>query len=189
MHRQENGFSLIEVLIAVLVLALGVIGAAGMQLSALRVSQQSSFQTAAVQLASEIADKMRANDSQMKLNDSRNVFLTVDYQADVHGEPPAPGRLCYADDCSGADLARFDIYEWEKRVRSALPGGRVVICRDAAPWDASAESFTWDCKADPTSSIVVKIGWQEKAPDGSLVRIAGKQFAPSIAMTVQPYTP
>src|SRR5690606_15894095 len=56
----ENGFSLIEVLVAVFVLAVGVIGAAGMQLAALRTTQQSSFQTRALHLAAEMADYMRA---------------------------------------------------------------------------------------------------------------------------------
>jgi len=57
---EHNGFSLIEVLIAVFVLALGVIGVAGMQLTAMRTSQQSAFQTTAVELPAEMADKMRA---------------------------------------------------------------------------------------------------------------------------------
>src|SRR5690606_29049477 len=77
----ENGFSLIEVLVAVFVLAVGVIGAAGMQLAALRTSQQSSFQTRALHLAAEMADVMRANVGQMKRADAANPYLHVDYRA------------------------------------------------------------------------------------------------------------
>ena len=54
MASTEHGFSLIEVLISVFVLAVGVIGAAGMQLTALRTTQQSVFQTKALHLATEM---------------------------------------------------------------------------------------------------------------------------------------
>lgn len=191
MNHRTDGYSLIEVLVAVLVLALGVIGTAGMQLTALRTTQQSSFQTAAVQLAVEIADRMRANESQMKLGSGMNPYLDVDYWATTHGAPPPSGKHCYNDHCSGAELALFDIYEWQKRVYADLPGGRVVICRDAEPWDAAMGAFTWACKSAPVDggSIVIKVGWQEKAADGTLVRTAGKEFAPSVALTVQPYVP
>ena len=72
-NSQIQGFSLIEVLIAIFVVALGVIGAAGLQLTSIRTSQQSSFKSVAVQLANELADKMRSNDAQMKLSDSSNL--------------------------------------------------------------------------------------------------------------------
>jgi type IV pilus assembly protein PilV len=186
---RQDGFSLIEVLISILVLALGVIGVAGMQLTALRTSQQSAFQTAALQLASEMADRMRTNDNQAKLADTDNPFLKVDYSSGT-GEPKAPDQLCYAN-CTPEALAQFDIYEWEKRLRAALPGGRAVICRDAAPWDAKAGAFTWTCNPGTgnSGSIVIKLGWRAKGrnPDGSVVA-ANTPFPPSVALTVKPYT-
>ncbi|HEV2609427.1 MAG TPA: type IV pilus modification protein PilV [Noviherbaspirillum sp.] len=190
-QQRVDGFSLIEVLVAVLVLAVGVIGTAGMQLAALRTNQQSSFQTTAVQLAAEMADRMRANESQMKLGAARNPYLKVNYWATTHGDPFPPGKRCDADYCNGVELALFDIYEWQKRVYSDLPGGRVMICQDAEPWNSAMQAFTWSCKSGPVDggSIVIKMGWQEKAPDGTLVRTTGKEFAPGVALTVQPYVP
>ncbi|MGH8806965.1 MAG: type IV pilus modification protein PilV [Noviherbaspirillum sp.] len=186
---KEKGFSLIEVLVSMLVVALGVIGAAAMQMTALRTSQQSRFQTLAVQLASEMADKMRANDSQMKQGDAANPFLVVDYKSVTDGEPAAPGKLCYAAACSGGDLAAFDIYEWKKRVKAVLPGGRVLICRDSAPWDSARNALTWNCSAgtEGSASLVIKLGWQGKNPDGSLIKDADNTFPPSVALTVEPY--
>lgn len=191
MKQRADGFSLFEVLVAVLVLAVGVIGTAGMQLTALRTNQQSSFQTTAVQLAAEMADRMRANESQMKLGAALNPYLNVDYSAATHGDPSPPGKRCYADHCNGVELALFDIYEWQKRVYSDLPSGRVMVCQDAEPWNGAMQAFTWSCKSGAVDkgSIVIKVGWQEKAPDGTLVRTAGKEFAPSVALTVQPYAP
>ncbi|CAN5394591.1 type IV pilus modification protein PilV [soil metagenome] len=186
----QAGFSLIEVLISVFVLALGVIGAAGMQLTALRTTQQSGFQTSAVELAAEMADKMRANASQMKL--PNNLFLQVNYQSAESAEPAAPGVLCYsaASNCNAEQLAAFEIYEWKKRIKSSLPRGRALICRDARPWDDSARAFTWACSggANENAPLVIKLGWQEKNPDGSLIKDGAQQFPPSVALAVEPYS-
>ena len=190
MKLQQTGFSIIEVLISIFVLALGVIGAAGMQLTALRTSQQSAFQTAALELAAEMADRMRANDSQMRRAD--NHYLNVDFRSGENTDPVPPSTMCYSagTDCSAEELAKFDIYEWERRIKAVLPGGRALICRDASPWDSGAGALTWACTgaSSGSASLVVKLGWQGKNPDGTLVADAGKQFPPSVALTVEPYT-
>lgn len=185
----QCGFSLIQILISVLVLTLGVIGAAGLQLAALRTSQQSALQTAALQLASEMADRMRANHRQMQRQDSDNPFLALDYRSAVDPQPPA--ALCHSVSCDSAALAQFDIYEWQKRIKSALPGARARICRDATPWDSAKGALTWECNpgADNNASLVIKLGWLGKGsnPDGSMNADAGASFAPSVALTVEPY--
>jgi type IV pilus assembly protein PilV len=185
--RMQCGFSMMEVLVSILVLAIGVIGAAGLQLGALRATKQSSLQTTALQLAAEMADKMRANDKQMK--QSTSLFLGVDYQSASDGEPATPAKMCYAAPCNADELAAFDIYEWEKRVKDTLPGGRAMICRDASPWDSDKNSLTWDCdgKSGNGASYVVKVGWQARNPDGTLIQDAAKTFPPSVALTVEPY--
>jgi type IV pilus assembly protein PilV len=188
----QIGFTLIEVLISVFVLALGVIGVAGMQLIALRTSQQSAIQSVAAQLATEMADRMRANPEQMKLGDSDNPYLkpeNVIYNSAVDTGPAAPVKMCYtaAKNCSSAELAEFDIYEWKNRIKAALPGGRVAICRDAAPWDSVTGALGWACNGGSGTAMVIKIGWQGKNPDGSLIRDADGRFPPNVAVMVEPY--
>lgn len=188
--RRFNGFSLVEVLVSILILAIGVIGAAGMQLAATRTTQQSALQTVALQLASEMSDKIRANGAAIR-GRLENPFLSVDYNSATQGEPVAPAKLCFGIDCSDRDLAAFDVYEWERRVKSELPGGRVRICRDISPWDRGTRSLTWDCSpgdANGTAPLVIKLGWQGKNPDGSLVRSGGAEFPPSVAVTVIAYS-
>lgn len=185
---EQTGFSLVEVLIAVFVLALGVIGVAGMQLTAIRTSQQSAFQTTAVELATEMGDEMRANEQQMQMPDGSNPFLNVDYQSQS-GAPASAHATCYsrAANCSGEELAAFDINEWEQRVKASLPTSRAKICRDGSPWDGDAKSLTWDC--DPSSgNIVIKIGWRARNPDGSFAAASGIPFPPIVALTVMPGT-
>lgn len=187
----QEGMSMIEVLISIFVLSLGVLGVAGMQLNALRTTQQSGFQTAALHLAAELADQMRANDVQMRTDDIENPFLSIDFSA-TDDAPNEPAALCHSRDCGAAELAAFDIYDWTRRISEALPGARARVCRDQAPWDGNAGAWRWEC--DPGGSdgapIVIKIGWLGKGrnPDGSATTNAATDFPPSVALTVTPYT-
>lgn len=186
----QTGFSLIEVLISVFVLTVGVIGAAGMQLTALRTTQQSVFQNNALQLAAEMADRMRTNIGPMRMADPDNPYLGVDYRSSSSVSSEA-GINCYGEDayCDAQQLAQFDIADWLKRLDSSLPGGRVRICRDAMPWNATIQSFDWSCSSAPGNDapFVIKIGWQQKNLDGLPEQDDGSS-APIIALTVAPYT-
>ncbi|WP_019140511.1 type IV pilus modification protein PilV [Noviherbaspirillum massiliense] len=186
--RRENGISLLEVLVSIFVLSFGVIGAVGMQLTAMRTAQESAFHTAALQLATEMAEKMRANTEQMKLGDEENPFIAVDYAPTGEAEPGVPGKLCYSTHCDSAELADFDIYEWKKRINALLPHSRARICRDAA-WDAAQAQLTWACHPGSGNSgpYVIKLGWRMKDPDGRFGAGADKDFPPAVAVIVEPY--
>jgi type IV pilus assembly protein PilV len=181
----NNGFSLIEVLISVFVLTVGVIGALGMHMSALRTTQQSVFHSNALHLAIEMADKMHTNIDPMHSADKDNPYLQIDHQSvsSVSGETQVN---CYSGGgyCDAQQLAQFDIAEWLSRIDTALPGGRVRICRDAAPWDSAMQTYDWNCSSSTSAApIVIKIGWPDKNQEG--VPANGMQsFAPGVALLV-----
>lgn len=180
--QPDRGFTLIEVLVAVFVLAVGVVGALGTQMAALRTRQQSSLMSDAVQLASSLADRMRANVEQMRSGPD-NPYLALRYDAATDGPPPPAHPLCYRGaDCSSAQLAEFDLYELKQAVFSGFPGGRVVICRDAQMWNAARHALDWSCVDAAGAPLVIKLGWRAKRPDGAAERDAAGDFAPSVAM-------
>ncbi len=192
MKSTEHGFSLIEVLISVFVLAVGVIGALGMHMHALRTAQQSAYQTRALHLGADMADAMRANVEQMRLADSINPYLQVNYQsssASIHSNFSA----CYDSngDCDTQELARFDIDQLLQHIDTDFPGGRVRICRDALPWNATAQRFEWDCaiasSALMIAPLVIKIGWQEKIFNNKTSQ-QDPAIAPSMVLTVTAYS-
>jgi type IV pilus assembly protein PilV len=171
------GFTLVEVLVAVFVLAVGIVGAAATQTLALRTRHQSSLLSAGVQLASTLAGRMRANASQMSLPDAANPYLQLDYDAQSDGAPMAPAALCFgAAPCDAAQMAAFDLHETERAVHATFPGGRVLVCRAAAAWDAAANALSWDCAPAAGAPIVIKLGWRAPGQLGGT--------APSIAMVV-----
>ena len=182
----EDGFTLIEVLVALFVLALGVLGAVGMQMSAMRTRHESSLMSNAVHLASGLADQMRANTDQMGHGDAGNPYLNLRYDAATDGAPGQPAALCYSlgSNCSSAQLASFDIYELEQSLFATLPGARVVVCRDAQVWDGARAALSWQCAGTIAAPIVIKLGWRGKNPDGSATVDEAGQFAPSVAITL-----
>ena len=73
-----TGFTIVEVLVAIIVLALGLIGGTAMQLAALRTRHQSALLSSAVRLASGTADRMRANAPQLLRADSQFRRVGID---------------------------------------------------------------------------------------------------------------
>lgn len=165
-----DGFSLIEVLIALFVLAVGVIGAAGMQLTALRMAQQAAFQSTALHLALDMAEMMRGYARRRQLDDASNPYLAIDMQALVEVTP--------------TEFADVEISRWLQRVRDELPGARVRICRDAQAWDAVAGQYRWACIHTPNAAITIKIGWPDKTQQEQSAGGAHKHFAPVIVMPI-----
>lgn len=186
--RPNTGFSLVEVLISMIILSIGVIGTVRMQVSALRTIQQSAFQTRASQIAADMADAIRASISRAGGDGEASLFPQLDYKASNEVEPVPPASLCYVNVCDAQAYVDFEIYEWKKRIQSDLPGGRVMICYDAQPWQDATKSLKWSCNGGPGSDapLVIKLGWQLKNPDGSLVKGAEDGYPPSVALAVAP---
>ncbi|MDV3239613.1 MAG: type IV pilus modification protein PilV [Gammaproteobacteria bacterium] len=106
-HR-DNGFSLIEILITVLVLAIGLLGLAGLQGTSLRNNQSAYVRTQATNLAYEIVDAMRAN-------------VTV---ARAGGYD-----IAYGAAPSSSGIAQDDLTNWRARLATTLPTGDSEIVR------------------------------------------------------------
>jgi type IV pilus assembly protein PilV len=154
------GFTLVEVLVAMVVLALGVVGAAATQVSAARLRQQAALASEAVQLAASLGARMRVNAAQMALPDASNPYLQFEYDA-ADGDPAPPPVQCFgASDCDPAQMAAFDLYDTARIVQGAFPGGRIAVCRDGAGWNAALRAFEWNCAGGAGAPVVVKLGWR-----------------------------
>lgn len=181
--RTSAGFSLVEVLVSLFLLSVGVIGAATMQLSALRTTQHAGFHHIALQLATEIAEQVR-NTSGSSLGAGGNPLLALDFKNS--GQALLAPTLCWgaASSCDGADMAAFGAYEAQLRVAALLPQGQIKVCRDAAPWDDKVNSYRWDCEDTGSDApIVVKVGWRDSGksnPGG-----AKPDAVPQLVMLVQ----
>ncbi|PWF47945.1 type IV pilus modification protein PilV [Massilia glaciei] len=183
--RPAGGFTLLEVLIAVLVLAIGVVGASGAHITAMRTRHESALMSEAVQLAVGLAERMRANAPQMRLADGANPYARLQYDAQAEGAPKAPPTLCYGRAvCGSAELAQFDLHELKQILHARFPGGRVLVCRDSKLWDAGAGALAWQCAGGAAAPLVIKLGWRAKNTDGTDARDNAGRFGPSVAIMV-----
>ena len=159
MRVGERGFTLVEVLVALFVLAVGIVGAGAVQITAERTRQQASLRSDAAQLANALAARMRVNPAVAALPDGANPYLSFHYDA-ADGLPAAPGSCFGGSSCTPDALAQFDLHAIRQALYSQFPRGRVTVCRDGAPWDAAANTYRWNCDGALDALPVVKLGWQ-----------------------------
>lgn len=155
MPCRAAGFTLIEVLIALLITAIGMVCAAGAQFASARMRHESMLMTMAVKLGSNAGERI--------LNNSRleHLYMGFDYDSERDGQP-AGYQDCFTTTCSGEELAAFDLGYLRNMVRTAFPGGRIVICRDFLP--PIKAKLVWECNGNAHSPIAIKIGWRERGP-------------------------
>lgn len=183
--RLAGGFTLLEVLVAVFVLAVGILGAAAAQLAALRTRHQSGLMSNGVQLAGALADSMRANLAPMRAGDAANPYLQLQYDAATDGVPQPSGPQCTPGaGCSVTQLADSELYQLKLALHAGFPGGRVRVCRDSQVWDAGRRALRWACDGGSAAPIVIKLGWRGKEIDGGDARDSAGDFAPSVAIAM-----
>jgi len=146
-HARTGGFTLIEVLVAVLVLALGLLGIAGLQAAGMQMNNSAYLRSQAAILAQDMADRARAN--------------TEGSEAGAYdiGDPTNVSKTdgCFnKSGCSSTQLAQSDVVRWRENVQSLLPGGEAIICRDGSPDDGTSETSP---ECDSPGNYVVKIWW------------------------------
>jgi len=106
MNIRQTGFTLVEVLIAVLVLSLGLLGLAGMQATSLKNNSAAAARGQATLLAYDMIDRMRAN---------KTAALAGSYNNTLNTAPTTGGSNCQSTTatCSGAAMAAYDLNQWK----------------------------------------------------------------------------
>lgn len=109
---RERGFTLIEVMVAVIVLSIGLLGLAALQTTGLRNNHSAYYRSQATFLAYDIADRMRAN---------RAAAIAGNYDLALSATPSG-----------GSTLAAADQVEWIDSLGTILPGGDGSIAVNSA---------------------------------------------------------
>ncbi len=150
-----HGFSMIEVLVALFVLSIGLLGLAALQTTGLKLNHQSYERTQATLQAYDIIDRMRTNKS--------GTGDTVNTTYDNVSLGSAPGTTDCATatvppGCSGTELAQYDLRQWNTANAGLLAEGRGAICKGAYTNDAN--NYPTGCT--PSGSIYrVAVTWKE----------------------------
>jgi type IV pilus assembly protein PilV len=143
--NKNTGFTLIEVLIAMLVLGVGLLGLAGLQASSLRNTQSAYNRSLATEVAYDLADRMRANITEAR-NYGTSAYITINTSSATYQ------ASCYsASGCGGNIMANNDLYQSSLAVTSNLPSGVVGITVVAPIFTITV---TWDDNHDGVVNVL-----------------------------------
>ncbi len=186
-RQQQTGFSLLEVLIAFIILSLGMLGAVGMQAAAMQSNKETRSQSVAASFARELADKMRGNHViAIKPAAADNPYLST---ATILTSTTTTTftENCFTAACSTpVAVATWDMADWKNRLRDALPDPKIEICFDKTPFDADGKA-QWACTNDGDISVL-KMAWTNTGTDGVLKFTSG-DMRPLIIVPLTAGTP
>ena len=120
---RQRGSSLLEVLIAMVIMSFGLLAMAGLTASSQQYVKMAQFQSIGMQLASELSERMRSNVTGFELGS---------YQKEaVYSGTKVALPTCVAVACVPKELAELDIAIWTNELQRRLPGGDAFVKRDA----------------------------------------------------------
>ena len=127
----QRGFSIVEVMVALLVLSVGMLGIAGLYVTTLRASGSALFRTHAVNFAADMADRIRANPT----------------AREAYEGAAADNNCAEGSACAPAALAADDVFRWQQQVAAILPGQGTVAVDGAGTLRTYTITVSW---AEPT---------------------------------------
>lgn len=133
---KNSGFTLIEVLIAMVVLATGLLGLAGLQAASLKNNLSAYNRSQASQLAYDMSDRMRSNST--VASNYLSTFMTL-------ASASVQVSCTTIAGCAPNALAENDLYQWQQDLTGILPGGEGEITSVASVYTIT---INWDDNRD-----------------------------------------
>ena len=137
----QQGLTMVESLVALVVISIGLLGIAGLQLTSMKQNSSALQHSKAVWASYNMADRIRSNG--IRFADYSGIDTDTPYSQD-----------CMSSACSDSQMVTADAAEWTEKVRE-LPGGRGLISGDASRltvtvmWDDEGTGATGtDCSGN-----------------------------------------
>lgn len=159
----QRGATMVESLVALLVLSVGMLGIAGLYVSSLRAERTAQLRTQAITLVNDMMDRIRANAQARGGYDLSKV--TPGVKSCVAAETPTP--------CKTEDLALEDLKVWTDAAKDTLPGGKGTVTYAAGGGVGLPDTYT------------ITVEWQEPGdrPDGGPITLQYKNTLSLIPVT------
>jgi len=143
-RSKQQGFSLVEVLIALIIMSVGMLGIASLYVQSMQAGRTSLFRHNAVTLAGDVADRIRAN---------RTAGVVYETPAGADNNCIIAGATC-----SAPQMALQDILVWQLQATDTLPNGQVVVVFDntVAP-PTYTITVTWDEPGLPPNTYEIQV--------------------------------
>jgi type IV pilus assembly protein PilV len=185
MTRRQGGFTLLEILIAIVIFSIGLLGIAGLQVAGMRFTHGSQLRSIAVAQAETMSDLMRANEFGVQSG-----YYNVQDDMPTSAADDCASAVCDAQQRAAYDLAAWNVHTDGAPLQSnadVLPSGVGVVCRDSTPNDG--DSTAWACD-DAGEVYAIKIQWVERTSGKDDLGRSGNddedQVVQRLVMTVVP---
>lgn len=171
---KQQGASMIEILVSIIIIGIVVLGYMGTQLNAVITSNDAHLRVQALNIAGEMVERMSVN------KDAAGAALAIYRNENAYGAAPAAedcvhtgglnGANQAADRCNPNEMARFDIFELTQKAQALLPGGQLRL---------------YNC-TDSTDCVVVS--WFDQDPDECTIAQANADNAVLDCVLVESFT-
>ena len=141
-HQHQSGALLVEVLVAMLLLAFGMLSLGAMLSFSMQMPKLSSYRAVAVRLASSHIDRIRANPTGFD-------FYKKPLGATEWSFETIALKDCQYPDCTEASLAAMDDAATRRAVRIALPAGDMLVTCDSTSCNKDSHGDVWVVWQDP----------------------------------------
>jgi type IV pilus assembly protein PilV len=147
--QKQRGFTLIEALVAFLILSVGMLGIASLQTLSLKAGSTAMYRTAAIMNVDEIIENMRANQTAIA-----SYAAGTSYPGADNGCRQTTGNA--AKVCTTDELAKDDIFHWKSTLKNVLPSNAgttasVTVVAPVAP--------------EVLSTATITVNWNERIVD------------------------
>lgn len=141
---RQAGFSMLEVMVALLLVSMALLGQARLTAGSLRLAKGADNRMQAVQLAAELGERMENN---------RDAARSGAYVQSA-GSTAAPMQVdCNSYPCTATELASFDLAVWEARAAAVLPGATWELDQDGTDTSRYTIILTWQERVDKADRI------------------------------------
>jgi type IV pilus assembly protein PilV len=178
--KYSRGMTLVEVLIAAVVIAVGLLGIASLQINALQQANQAQARSKATDIIASLSDRLRSNLSAISAyaapntipTDSCNLAPTASLDSINRCAMSPDGTEAVVTACSDTDMAAYDLWELNCALQSAIPGaGLEIICSN---------------ECGPMEEIRVTISWQEQNRNPDAATASDNFITHEVVATILP---
>ena len=137
----QQGITLLETLVAIVIMALGILSVLGLQMRTLTNTQTSLYRAQAIRLIEDLNERLASNP---------NALINISTYASSWNNKPTATKDCSTSTCTHSELASYDIAQWKTLVANTLPLG-----------DASVFTPQDETDANNRRQLGVMISWRE----------------------------
>ena len=148
----QRGISLIESMVAIVVMALGILGIVGVQLRTLSDTQTGVRRAQAIHLIEDLSERIKVNP---------NALLNIGSYAMAWGTNPTGATDCKATACTTAQIIQYDLQEWKRLVNNTLAPQANTAAAATALTDATIFIPADETVASNRRQLGVMVRWRE----------------------------